>query len=76
MYIKYLQIALNYRTRCRLPRTAKCTAYHQGGGVRRWAVQMQMQMEVEGGVGLSMGRSEATSAAPAIVVCSTYNLSG
>lgn len=36
MYIKYLQIALNYRTRCRLPRTAKCIAYHQeravGGG--------------------------------------------
>lgn len=32
MYIKYLQIALNYRTRCRLPRTAKCTAYHQGRG--------------------------------------------
>lgn len=74
MYIKYLQIALNYRTRCRLPRTAKCTAYHQGRG--RGEMGNANANANGSGRRSGIGRSEATSAAPAIVVCSTYNLSG
>lgn len=78
MYIKYLQIALNYRVHThtyrvlRLPRTAKCSAYQEGGVAGdckcKWKWEWECALR-------EMGRSEATATAtPAIVVCSTYNL--
>lgn len=56
----------------RLPRTAKCSAYQEGGVAGdckcKWKWEWECALR-------EMGRSEATATATAaIVVCSTYNL--
>lgn len=81
MYIKYLQIALNYRTHTRCC-DSHALQYALPTASREWLGKgqaLQMQMQVGLGMGMctgQMGRSEATATATAIVVCSTYNLSG